>query len=646
MAVSVVDPDAILIKEHLGGERDAFDVLYRRYFPRLVRLCTRLTRDAAAAEDIAQETLVRAHEHLAQFDQSRPMWPWLKTIARNLLVDHTRAHGRELPTEESVEFGHSNHGWTEEREVLAQALAKLPPRQRTAVALRYIEDWDGPQAAEFLGLSGLAFRQILHRARRKLQTEYRKIAEPVMGAILVPVSWLRRTVHDAATRMRPAMSGPEALKALGTVAAINLMVASATVFGGEGPGASPSAVKPAPPNFRSSEAVHERITKQPRGEGTEQTSARLASHQPVNTSGGVRADADSNDIAGKAGDRGQDVANDITNPNSDVSQPEDATLLSVAYSPRFATDRTVFAAGVAACRTPQCPPVLFRSTDAGATWVRLPAEGFDGKEILLPPAYGTDNRIFAVGALGLEVSEDGGASFHPATAAGVAGNAGSAAISPGFNDGDPTILIGDQSLVQYRDDLKTMGPTRPVPGRGPLYPSFSPAYQQDGLLLVGGVQVSGVTWAPAVFRCFGEVCSGTVLPDAPGEPPRVRPAPDFAQSGMVYAFTTNGVFVSGDRGASYSKLNVPWAMPLEDVAAAENGRLFAAVRAPGAGALGELHASSDSGASWSRVDSPVLAGGVKSIRASGDHLLAALYLGGIACSADGGASWAARCPAA
>ena len=645
MAVSVVDPDAILVREHLGGERDAFDVLYRRYFPRLVRLCTRLTKDGAAAEDIAQETLVRAHDHLERFDQTRPMWPWLKTMATRLFIDQTRGKARELPMEGRPDDGrHDEHGWNEEREVLAQALAKLSPRQRTAVALRYIEDWDGPEVAEFFGLSGLAVRQMLHRATRKLQTEYRKIAEPVMGAILVPVGWLRRMSNEVAARLRPTMTRPEAVKALVAVTALNLVVATTAVLGGEGRDAPPSVVRSAPPSSDIEGVSHAS------GSGTKRSSKDIPS---VDGPSGVAVPAsqpfqanDSASITDKAGQRGEDVVTGVTDPNGEVSQPEDAKLFPLSYSPRFATDRTAYVAGTATCSVPHCPPVLFRTIDGGASWERLEGAGFNGRQILLPPAYGAgDQRIFAVGPLGLEVSEDGGSTFRPAAATTVADSAGSSAISPGFNNGDPTIVMGDQSLIQYRDDLKTAAPTRPVPGRGPLHPAFSPNYQEDGLLFVGGLEFSGVRWAPSVFRCSGEVCSGAPLSVETSETPRVRPSPDFAVTGLAYAFTTDGLFASMDRGEAFREVAVPWVEPLRDVASSGGGRLFAAVRSPGPDSVGFVYESSDGGGSWSLLENPAFAGGVTSIRVSGDHVLAALHGGGIACSADAGETWAARCPA-
>jgi len=647
VAVSVVDPDSVLVQEHLGGEREAFDLLYRRYFPKLVRLCARLTKDSAAAEDIAQETLVRAHEHLARFDLSRPMWPWLKTIATRLLIDHARVRARELPVEHgrTLNSHDAEPGWNEERDVLAEALSKLPPRQQTAVALRYLEDWDGPQAAEFLGLSGLAFRQILHRAKRKLHTEYKKIAEPAWGAMLVPFGWIRRMSHEAVARIRPNASGLEATKVIASFAALNLAVAGVAIFGRAGHDAPPSVREPARPNSiaraSASPLTQEDGSRHPVRASSQDRAMAQTPSAPV-----VEQEPPGSTLATEAEDRGKDIAQDFTDPTGEATEPEDTNIVWIEHSPRFGSDGTVYAAGVTVCQAHPCPRVLFRSTDAGAGWERLAADGLDGSQILLPPAFGAgDDRIFALGPLGLQVSNDGGASFQSA-AVGVSGGAGSAAISPGFNTTDPTILIGDQSLMEYRDDVRAVGPTTPVPGRGPLHPAFSPAYETDGLVLVGGLQVDATQggWASSVFRCSGKVCSGTPLATRT-EPPRVRLAPDYEETGLVYAFTSQGLFVSSDRALSFSQLTVPWRDLLREVSPAEGGLVFAVARGTAIDSVGEFYVSPDAGVTWTRVSDPTLSTGVASVRVSGQHVLVSLQAGGLACSADGGQTWAARCPA-
>jgi hypothetical protein len=126
----------------------------------------------------------------------------------------------------------------------------------------------------------------------------------------------------------------------------------------------------------------------------------------------------------------------------------------------------------------------------------------------------------------------------------------------------------------------------------------------------------------------------------------VRPAPDFAETGIVYAFTSRRLVISTDWARTFSEIAVPADAELHDVSPGENQTLFAAVRGQGSDIADDLYTSTDRGSTWELVDNPVLSGGLESIRASGVHVLATLHSGGIACSADGGASWATRCPAA
>lgn len=168
--------DGALVQLHLNGHGDAFAALYREYFSRLVRLCRARTGDLATAEDLAQEALLRALNHMDRFQVDRPMWPWLKTIAIRLTIDWSRQR-RPEPCEDPCEGQSTNDdtGWLEEGPILAEALAGLPARQRVALKLRYLDDWSPAEAAAALGLTRPAFDQLLFRARGKLRTEYRRV---------------------------------------------------------------------------------------------------------------------------------------------------------------------------------------------------------------------------------------------------------------------------------------------------------------------------------------------------------------------------------------------------------------------------------------------------------------------------------------
>jgi photosystem II stability/assembly factor-like uncharacterized protein len=113
---------------------------------------------------------------------------------------------------------------------------------------------------------------------------------------------------------------------------------------------------------------------------------------------------------------------------------------------------------------------------------------------------------------------------------------------------------------------------------------------------------------------------------------------------MVFAHTSDALFISRDRGVSFSRVTTPWSGPMNDLASAGSGVLFVAVQGSGEDATGDFYASPDAGITWSRMDMELLTSGVTSVRVIGGRVLVTLYGGGIACSADGGSTWAARCP--
>ena len=144
--------DAALVHGALGDDAEAFGHLYRRFYPRLVRLVVRKTGDRQLAEDVAQEALLRAFDKLETFDRTRPLWPWLKVIATNLAVDVGRKRRREVEwdPEDAAGVAAAEVPSCEDGIVLAQVLSNLPDRQRVAMSLRYLQDWESSEAASFL----------------------------------------------------------------------------------------------------------------------------------------------------------------------------------------------------------------------------------------------------------------------------------------------------------------------------------------------------------------------------------------------------------------------------------------------------------------------------------------------------------------
>ncbi len=149
----------------------------------------RIVRNPADAEDIAQETFVKALQH--QPDDGRPLRPWLVTVARNLARDRLRARGRA----EKMAVGLAVESAPSETLVALRAgarrlfeqMARLSPAQRQVVVLRDLLDHTGAETAAALGLSNASVRTHHSKGRRRLQEHGEGSANEGVGLLL---AWL------------------------------------------------------------------------------------------------------------------------------------------------------------------------------------------------------------------------------------------------------------------------------------------------------------------------------------------------------------------------------------------------------------------------------------------------------------------------
>jgi len=171
------------------------EALHRDFYTRLVRVCAQQLRDRTLAEDVAQDTILRALRFWSSYDAERPTWPWLKRIALHLCNDAQRARSHEVCLDSLPDRAET----TDRTERLIDqitvrgAMADLPERQALALQLRYFDDRDRDASAEALGVNVNAFDQLLNRARMRLA----RVIEPAragspLGLVLIPLRWLRR----------------------------------------------------------------------------------------------------------------------------------------------------------------------------------------------------------------------------------------------------------------------------------------------------------------------------------------------------------------------------------------------------------------------------------------------------------------------
>ena len=175
-----VDANAVrdALRAVRSGDVQAYRVVVERYQRRLFGLALMLTRQPSAAEDVAQDAFVRAFTHLNTYDERRPFYPWLSTIAvrlaQNWLQKHARAVARESQASAPDQSGETADPLAtliadERGRRLWGAVAALPVGERTAALLYYRQDMGVDEIARALGVTNGTVKTHLFRARRRLR---------------------------------------------------------------------------------------------------------------------------------------------------------------------------------------------------------------------------------------------------------------------------------------------------------------------------------------------------------------------------------------------------------------------------------------------------------------------------------------------
>ncbi len=164
------------------GSDEAFTKLVETYQTPVFNLCYRMLGEPESAEDAAQETFLRAFQHLNRYDQKRPFATWLLSIAAHDCIDRLRrrkfamfsmdaededGNTFELPDPDSPDpEAESIKGQTRDR--VHAMLKDLDDTDRAAIIMRYWYDYSEVEIAESLRLTVSAVKSRLHRARREL----------------------------------------------------------------------------------------------------------------------------------------------------------------------------------------------------------------------------------------------------------------------------------------------------------------------------------------------------------------------------------------------------------------------------------------------------------------------------------------------
>lgn len=175
--MSSPEDDARLMRRIAAGDRGAAQQLMDRSLPGILATARRILRDPIEAEDVAQDTFLRAWKAAGRWQMGQAkLETWMNRIAANLCIDRIRkkrAVAIETPPERADPGIAADTSMivSEAVSVVSSAVSQLPERQRLALELCHFQQRSNIEAAEMLEISVEALESLLARARRKLKAE-------------------------------------------------------------------------------------------------------------------------------------------------------------------------------------------------------------------------------------------------------------------------------------------------------------------------------------------------------------------------------------------------------------------------------------------------------------------------------------------
>lgn len=175
------DEDIRLVDGARKGDRVAFEKLYHRHRNRIYGLVWRLCGgDAALAEDLLQESFIRAWQKLDSFRGDSRFGTWLHRLSANVALSERRSRMRRVGREAELDLAVERKAtgardvYAGQRMDLEQAVARLPERARTVLVLFDIEGYSHAEIGEIAGMAVGSSKAQLHRARKLVREELNK----------------------------------------------------------------------------------------------------------------------------------------------------------------------------------------------------------------------------------------------------------------------------------------------------------------------------------------------------------------------------------------------------------------------------------------------------------------------------------------
>ena len=607
--------DAELIQRTLEGDESAFGFLVDKYKGSVHALAYRKLGDFHTAEEITQDTFLKAYQKLSTLKDPGRFPGWLYVIAARCCISWFRQNRLQTESLDSVEGEMNTQSWTKYtdarlREEVHNALESLPESERTVLTLYYMAGMTSEEIGRFIGTSCGAIRDRLYRARMHLKEELTMIEQTLGGFQLPPTltQEIMRRIPNGSLNPTPTTSKPLAP----WITAASLAVVTLLI----GLGVRQTATFQLPYSFDAPEsATMVEIVDAPI---IEMPPVKLSQ---VNQAGGMSGgeSGDGNQENDSAQGIAVDAQNDIESDKIGWTQtngPYGGTITALHATP----ERTLFAGTQEAG--------IFRSEDGGETW-RPASEGLRVyPDNMLPSIFALmqqENTLYAGTGGDLFYSIDNGDLWQQLTHfqhdRGVSG----VAII------DDTLYIGrypQESVFSSNDNGKSWTQIdRGLTGRG------GPILFTSGTTLFAQMQRH-------VFRLKAGENSWTklILEDPWTKNTVDSDITKFTVSGKtVYAATADGgLFRSTDMGSWWQSVKPKTMQHFDGELAVVGNTVFCI----GSGSAdGWVFRSTDAGNSWTMFNTNLTNQTILSIEVLSEKILYVGTFDGIFRSTDGGESW-------
>lgn len=216
--------DQELVVAFQRGDSLAYDEIYRRHAPRVRRVCSRMLRNPADADEATQEVFLRSYQALGRFNGQYQLGAWLSRIATNVCVDQLRARGRSIVADERPEDVIDLESPVDPPEnlvtdqiSLSTTLSEITPLHSKALLLRAFAGMSHHEMAGELSMSPQQVKSLLHRAR----SSFRRAWQHASVVVLFPGAALRRLASKSRNPHLQELigAGPAAVSAAEKVAA-------------------------------------------------------------------------------------------------------------------------------------------------------------------------------------------------------------------------------------------------------------------------------------------------------------------------------------------------------------------------------------------------------------------------------------------